>query len=101
MIRMFRYIGLAEGITTLALFLVAMPAKYWLSYPHLVPPIGLIHGVAFVAYILAMVVCFWGRGFSGWEWTRTTLASFVPFGTFLNDGFLKRKQLAETASTVT
>ena len=63
MIRMFRYIGLAEGITTLALFLVAMPAKYWLAYPHLVPPVGLIHGVAFVAYILAMVVCLWGGDF--------------------------------------
>ncbi|WP_366933683.1 DUF3817 domain-containing protein, partial [Devosia sp.] len=38
MIRLFRYIGVAEGITTLALFLVAMPAKYWFGFPDLVPP---------------------------------------------------------------
>lgn len=94
MIRLFRYIGVAEGITTLALFLVAMPAKYWFGYADLVPSVGLIHGVAFIAYILAMMVCLWGRGFSGWEWTRTTLAAFFPFGTFLNDPLLKRKQLA-------
>lgn len=93
MIRLFRYIGVAEGITTLALFLVAMPAKYWFGFPDLVPSVGLIHGVAFIAYILAMMVCLWGRGFSGWELTRTTLAAFFPFGTFLNDPLLKRKQL--------
>ena len=97
MIALFRYIGLAEGITTLALFLLAMPAKYWFGYPDLVPPIGLIHGVAFIAYILAMTICLPGRGFSGFDWVRTTLAAFFPFGTFLNDPFLKRRQLAEAS----
>lgn len=95
MIRLFRYIGLAEGITTLALFLVAMPAKYWFGYPGLVPPVGLVHGVAFIAYILAMTMCLPGRRFGVFDWVRTTLAAFFPFGTFLNDPFLKRKQLAE------
>lgn len=93
MIRTFRYISVAEGITTLALFLVAMPAKYWFGTPGLVPIVGAVHGAAFVLYVAAMVVCLWGRGFSAWEWTRTLVASFFPFGTFLNDGLLKRKQL--------
>jgi integral membrane protein len=97
MIQLFRTIGLLEGITTLALFLVAMPAKYWFGYPDLVPPVGMIHGVAFVIYLLAMVICLWGRGFSAWEWARTTIASFFPFGTFLNDPLLKRKQMAAAA----
>jgi len=92
MIKLFRYIGLAEGVTTLALFLVAMPAKYWLGNPALVPPVGALHGAAFITYILAMIICLWGRGFTPWEWTRTTIASFFPFGTFLNDAMLKRKQ---------
>lgn len=97
MIRMFRYIGVAEGFTTLALFLVAMPAKYWFGFPDLVPPVGMIHGVAFIAYMLAMITCLPGRGFSALDWLRTTLAAFFPFGTFLNDPFLKRKQLADAA----
>lgn len=95
MIRAFRYIGVFEGITTLALFLVAMPAKYWFGNPGLVPPVGALHGAAFVIYLVAMVVCLWGRGFTPLEWARTTIASFFPFGTFLNDPFLKRKQLAQ------
>ena len=94
MIQLFRYIGLAEGVTTLALFFVAMPAKYLFGSPGLVPTVGMIHGVAFVVYLLAMVVCLPGRGFTAWEWTRTTIASFFPFGTFLNDGLLRRKQVA-------
>jgi integral membrane protein len=97
MIRTFRYIGLVEGITTLALFLVAMPAKYWFANPSLVPPVGAAHGAAFVLYLLAMVVCLWGRSFSAGEWLRTTIAAFFPFGTFLNDPFLKSKEHAEKA----
>mgnify|MGYP000872785208 CR=1 FL=1 len=98
MIRAFRYVGLIEGITTLALFFVAMPAKYWFGNPDLVPPVGALHGAAFVLYIVSMVVCLWGRGFTAWEWARTTVASFFPFGTFLNDGLLKRKQEAAAAT---
>ena len=94
MIQLFRYIGLAEGVTTLLLFLVAMPAKYLFGFPGLVPTVGMIHGVAFIGYLLAMVVCLPGRGFTAWEWTRTTIASLFPFGTFLNDGLLRRKQVA-------
>ncbi|MDC9822494.1 DUF3817 domain-containing protein [Devosia sp. ZB163] len=97
MIRTFRYIGLVEGFTTLALFLVAMPAKYWFGFPDLVPPVGLIHGFAFLAYLGAMLVCLTGRGLTAWEWTRTTVAAFFPFGTFLNDPMLKRKQLSAEA----
>ena len=98
MIRIFRYIGVGEGITTLALFLIAMPAKYLFGFPDLVPPVGAIHGAAFVAYVGAMLVCLPGRGLSAWEWVRTLVASFFPFGTFLNDPMLKRKQLAAAAA---
>ncbi len=97
MIRIFRFIGILEGLTTLALFLVAMPAKYFFGYPDLVPPVGLIHGVAFLTYIGAMLVCLPGRGLTGWEWVRSLVASFFSFGTFLNDPMLKRKQAAVSA----
>ena len=93
MIKIFRAVGLLEGLTTIALFLVAMPLKYLFGNPALVPSIGMIHGIAFVGYLLAMIICLPGRGFSAWEWTRTALAAFIPLGTFLNDGLLKRKQL--------
>lgn len=94
MLRIFRIIAVIEGITTIALFLVAMPAKYWFDNPALVPPVGMIHGVAWIAYIAAMLVCLPGRGFSIWGWVRTFVAALFPFGTFLNDPYIRRKELA-------
>jgi integral membrane protein len=92
MLAVFRLVALVEGITTLALFLVAMPLKYGFDNPVLVPPVGLVHGIAFLVYIGAMAVALPGRGFTSREWARTVLAAFVPFGTFFNDPMLKRKQ---------
>lgn len=98
MIRIFRIVALVEGLTTLALFLVAMPLKYAFGMPFLVPPVGAIHGMAFLAYIGAMWVCLRDYEFSAREWGRTALAAFLPFGTFLNDAFLRRKQSAAKAA---
>lgn len=91
----FRIVAIFEGITAVALFFVAMPIKYIFGWPEPVSVVGLIHGYAFIAYIVAMVLALWGRGWSVWDWTRTTLASFIPFGTFLNEPFLKRRQKAK------
>ena len=67
MLQLFRYVALVEGITTLALFLVAMPLKYAADYPALVPPVGMTHGLAWLAYIVAMAACLPGKGFTAWE----------------------------------
>ena len=91
MLTVFRLIALIEGTTTVALFLVAMPLKYWGGNPLLVPPVGWLHGIAFLVYVFALVPALWGRGFTAFEWLRTLLAAFVPFGTFLNDPLLRRK----------
>jgi integral membrane protein len=92
MLGLFRKVALIEGVTTLALFFVAMPMKYLAADPRLVPPVGMLHGLAFLVYLGVMVVALPGRGFSAAEWLRTAAASLVPFGTFLNDPFLKRKE---------
>lgn len=91
-LRIFRWIALIEGVTTLALFLVAMPLKYVFGNPVLVPPVGWIHGVAFLAYVAAMVVALPGNGFSLVGWLRTFVASLVPFGTFINDPYVRRHE---------
>lgn len=48
-------VGLIEGFSTLALFFVAMPMKYWYGMPMAVTIAGTIHGLLFIA--LAMM--FW------------------------------------------
>jgi integral membrane protein len=92
MLQTFRLVALFEGLTTLALFLVAMPLKYWFDYPALVPSVGMTHGIAWLAYLLAMALCLPGQGFTAWQWLRTFAAGLVPFGTFLNDPMIRRKQ---------
>jgi integral membrane protein len=87
---LFRAVALIEGITTLALFLVAMPAKYAFGYPHLVPPVGLGHGIAWLAYLATMVAAFAWYRVSVLGWARTFVAALLPFGTFLNDGYVRR-----------
>lgn len=90
MLKVFRWVALVEGLTTVALFFVAMPMKYWLGNPVLVPPVGLAHGMAFLAYLVMMGIALPGKGAGALGWLRTTLAAFIPLGTFLNDPFLKR-----------
>lgn len=92
MIQLFRYVALLEGVTTLALFLVAMPAKYWFGSADLVPSFGMIHGMAWIIYIVMMFPALWVARAGAWGWLRTFAASLVPFGTFINDGYLKRMQ---------
>lgn len=91
MLEAFRTVALVEGVTTLFLFFVAMPLKYVGGDPRWVPPAGWVHGLAFVAYLIAMVPALAGRrvGMSGW--LRTFAAALVPFGTFANDRWLRRQ----------
>jgi integral membrane protein len=98
MLALFRKIALAEGVSTLALFLVAMPLKYLVGWDKLIFPVGMAHGVLFIAYNLAMIPGLWGRqaGFGGW--LRTFIAAWFPFGTFLNHRYLKRLESGSSIS---
>lgn len=91
MFELFRKVALVEGITTLALFLVAMPLKYLAGWPALVPPFGWIHGIAFIAYVVAMPLALpTRRGVGLLGWLRTLIAAFLPFGTFISESWLRR-----------
>nr|WP_316628043.1 DUF3817 domain-containing protein [uncultured Brevundimonas sp.] len=89
MMRVFRLIALIEGVTTILLFFVAMPLKYLAGDPALVPTTGMAHGVAFIAYLLTMAPALIVSRAGVVGWLRTTLAAFIPLGTFINDGYLK------------
>lgn len=94
---LFRAVALIEGITTLALFFVAMPVKYVLGDPLWVQIMGPIHGYAFLAYLVMMVLALRGRGWEAEAWVRTAFASFYPFGTFINDPYLRRRKAQDDA----
>lgn len=80
-----RIIGFLEGISYLALVGICMPLKYWMDIPEPTYPVGMAHGVLFVAYgILVVVAAFhykWSLMITFWAF----LASLLPFGTFVAD----------------
>jgi len=94
-----RLFGLLEGVSCLVLFLVAMPLKYAAENPVLIYPVGMAHGVLFLAYVGAAV---WVAKLKKWPLSRLAVAfvaAFVPFGTFVFDSSLRREQLAAETQT--
>lgn len=84
-----RILGFIEGITLLALVLVAVPMKYIANNGSLVQTLGPIHGAAFLLFLIAAL----SVGVSEkWSFTRITwkliLACFIPFGTFYIDHYI-------------
>ena len=93
LIRMFRMIALAEGISFLTLLGIAMPMKYFMGMPEVVRVVGSIHGGLFMLYVgLLAVVHFrhrWSLLFSLYAF----VASIIPFGTFVLDKQLREKEV--------
>jgi integral membrane protein len=81
-VKLFRLISLAEGVSWLLLFFIAMPLKYGAGWPLAVFVMGRVHGALFVLFIFTL-----GRAAVEAEWglrqvARAFLASLVPFGAF-------------------
>jgi integral membrane protein len=92
-IRVFRMIALAEGVSFLTLLFVAMPMKYFMGMPEVVRVVGSIHGVLFVLYVgLLTRIHFTQRWFFIFS-LYALLASVIPFGTFMLDKQLRKKEV--------
>ncbi len=78
----FKLLALAEGVSFLAILFVTMPLKYLMDIPGPNKGVGLVHGLLFVWYILAVIQvkaeCRWTLG----KMLLAMLAAIIPFGTF-------------------
>ncbi len=86
-LKLFRNIAIIEGISTVILFFVAMPLKYWGDMPLAVTYVGWVHGLLFIAYSYLLIMC-WDK--YKWKFGRVALffvASLIPFAPF----FVERK----------
>lgn len=93
-IRSLRRVSILEGLTLLALVLVAVPAKHIFGYPVATKIMGPVHGVVFVAYAWTLIATVAGGGWRRGEIARLVVAAFVPFGAWANRGLLRRKETA-------
>lgn len=91
-IRNLRWVGIAEGISFLLLLFIAMPVKYLLGIPVLVKYVGWAHGILFIAYIVAVFAAIRAMRWNLFAVLVALAASLVPFGTFILDKQLKRRQ---------
>jgi len=93
-LRRFRMIGIAEGISFLVLLLIAMPMKYFLKIPEAVKVVGWMHGALFISYIyFAIETAISFRKSIGWC-GKAFIAAFIPLGTFITDKELKKDEKA-------
>lgn len=91
-----RWAGYFEGTTLILLLGVAVPLKRIWDMPEWTSLMGPIHGFAFMLYLVLLADTAAG---AGWNWRdvgRTFVVCFVPFGTFFNDAFLRRKEQSPT-----
>ena len=90
-IRLFRIVALAEGISFLLLLGVAMPLKYLANMPAAVRITGMLHGVLFVAFVILAWETM-NKLDKKYSWFfKAFLASILPFGTFVLENKLKKE----------
>ncbi|PRY87181.1 DUF3817 domain-containing protein [Mongoliibacter ruber] len=97
-LKRFKVISIIEGISFLLLLFIAMPLKYMLDMPLAVTYVGWAHGVLFVIYIYMV---FPTARKVGWDFTKTLfalIASVLPFGPFIFDRYLTKKEKNLAAS---
>jgi integral membrane protein len=91
-----RSIGFWEACSSILLFGVAMPLKYIWGDDVLIRPIGMVHGILWMAYV---GLAFLGQIDYKWSWKLTAwliVASIVPAGPFVADArLLKGVKLKE------
>lgn len=97
-----RTLSMIEGTSTILLFFVAMPLKYFADMPMAVTIVGSLHGLLFVALVGMFVVGLSAIPLPVRLTVLGILASIVPFGPFVLDSSLKRiGQASEERSAVT
>lgn len=82
--------GYLEGTSFLLLLCIAMPLKYLMDIPEGVRYIGMAHGGLFLAYIVVLMGTARKIKMPIWAMPAGILGSFLPFGPFIFDHFLKK-----------
>jgi integral membrane protein len=87
-----RVLAFVEGLSFLVILFVTMPLKYFWQMPQPNKVSGMLHGVLFVWYVVAVVQVKLEQHWLGRKTLLALLAAIVPFGTFWADKKLFRAQ---------
>lgn len=89
-----RLLGIAEGVSFLLLLFIAMPLKYFFAFPVAVTVLGLVHGLLFILFCLALLSARRARRWSIGRALVPLIAALLPAGPF----FIDRRLRAEVQS---
>lgn len=87
----FRLVAFVEGVSFLVLLFISMPMKYYLGFKTFSYYVGLSHGYLFVLYLVFAIEILIRKRITILQFFIAFIASIVPFGTFINDKYLKRQ----------
>lgn len=93
-LRHLRMAAMIEGCTLAVLVCIAAPLKHLAGIPTVSAIMGPVHGIAFVAYVWLIFSTRCQLGWTTGETLRLLVPAFIPFGTFFNVTFLRRKGLS-------
>lgn len=87
MLRIFTIVGFLEGISYLVLFFNMLVIKNvnMELYKNLLFPIGMAHGLLFIAYIVMAIMLKVELNWSFKKFILISIASLIPFGTFYSE----------------
>lgn len=91
MLKIFQKVALLEAISTVLLFFVAMPLKYFADMPTAVRIAGTVHGVLVIAFVILLIMC-WQE----FKWTfgrvvKYFVLSLIPIVSFWVEVDLKKE----------
>lgn len=98
-LRWMRAVSLLEGVTLVLLVFVAVPLKHLAGYGEGTATMGPIHGMAFLLYIWALAQTSTSLDWSKREVIRLFLFACIPFGAFVNERTLRRKEASLALSS--
>lgn len=88
--QLLRTVGLAEGISCILLFFIAMPLKYFFDMPQFVPYVGLTHGILFLSFLVVLLTTCHKMKWSILIFVIGLFAAIIPIGTFIFDMKIKK-----------
>jgi integral membrane protein len=87
-----RALALIEGTSLLVLVGVAMPLKYLAHLPQPTRVMGILHGLAFVAYGAALADAYGARLLTARQVALSLLGAVIPGGSFVVARWLRRAE---------
>lgn len=89
MLKKFRVVSVAEGLSYLAILCVTLGliSRDFVSY------LGMLHGLLFIIYLALSFILAEKKGWSILIWLALFLASVVPFAFIVVEFFLRKKSV--------